>query len=331
MQLPFKIDIFQGDVTACRGDVLMAKYSPRSGGLDARVRAALKQAGHPDYTPEVGDYVLVAGIEAYPYDHILIVGTLSIFTLSYPHLRSLGFDMLVALHREGLAAQHLVTTLHGVNTAVANDETEAFRALLLGFADAAAAGKLPQGLQRVTFVEREQYRAELMQTALATFFPQAAPLDLRGMEPKPEAAEAVAETDFERPLADETTPFVFVAMPFADDYDDHYYLALRPAITANGYLCIRLDQEESSFTGDIMEQVKSRIRDAALMVALLDNANPNVYLEVGYAWGVGTPAILILHEDQTPPFDVQGARLLFYRQMYKLKATLQAEIEALSQ
>jgi hypothetical protein len=78
-----------------------------------------------------------------------------------------------------------------------------------------------------------------------------------------------------------------------------------------------------------MEQIKTRIQDAQLMIALLDTNNPNVYLEVGYAWGVGTPTILILHEDEKPPFDVQGARLLTYKHIWKLKEQLTDEVRAL--
>ncbi|HLA42668.1 MAG TPA: hypothetical protein VJZ27_04495, partial [Aggregatilineales bacterium] len=79
-------------------------------------------------------------------------------------------------------------------------------------------------------------------------------------------------------------------------------------------------------TGDIMEQIKLRIKTAKLMIALLDTENPNVYLEVGYAWGVGTPTILILHQEENAPFDVQGARLLGYKRIYQLKNDLQKEL-----
>ncbi len=339
MQLPFTIEVFEGDVAAFSADVLMLKYAPRSGGLDARIRKALKRAGQPDHKPEIGAHVLAKGIPEYPYAQLLIVGTPSIFTLSYPHLRSLGFDMLSALQAEGVPVTHVATTLHGVNTSVANDETEVFRAMLLGFSDAVHAGKYPASVTRVTVIERESHRADLMRAALRQFFPPEAQPTRRSeaddisfadrLPPAPEPVTVAPSSTFERPLADEHTPFVFVAMPFADTYDDHYYLALRPAITDNDYLCIRLDQDDNAFTGDIMTQVKQRIREAAFVVALLDGENPNVYLEVGYAWGVGTPTILVLHEDQPPPFDVQGARLLLYRQMYRLKEALQDEIDLL--
>jgi len=48
----------------------------------------------------------------------------------------------------------------------------------------------------------------------------------------------------------------------------------------------------ASFTGDVMDWVRERITTAQLVVADLTGANPNVYLEVGYAWGKGIPTVL---------------------------------------
>ncbi len=44
------------------------------------------------------------------------------------------------------------------------------------------------------------------------------------------------------------------------------------------------------------------------MIAVLTGANPNVYLEVGYAWGKGRrPTILVTDDAEDPRFDVQGS------------------------
>jgi hypothetical protein len=121
-------------------------------------------------------------------------------------------------------------------------------------------------------------------------------------------------------------------MPFAEDYDDQFYLAIRPAIQGVNHLCIRLDQDEATFTGDIVEQIKERIRSAKLVIGLLDDANPNVYLEVGYAWGVGTPTVLCVHKSQSGqglPFDVRGQKCLIYDRIHRLKDMLAAELQHL--
>jgi hypothetical protein len=44
----------------------------------------------------------------------------------------------------------------------------------------------------------------------------------------------------------------------------------------------------------------------------LSDANPNVYLEVGYAWGRGRPTLLVVRDSSHLKFDVQGQRCLIY-------------------
>jgi hypothetical protein len=339
MKLAVAVDIVQGHADDFPTDVLMLKYAPRSGGYDLHLKSALKKQGDArlaEAKPEVGDYVLVEAPPTFGAKYFLMVGTVSVFDLGYAAIRTLAHDMLASLQDAGLDIKHVTTTLHGVNIRSANDEVEAFRAMLLGFADAFERDNAPPGLEKISIIEREERRVELMREALAKFITHtpspALDANLRMAADDVEAiltgVESFAE-DYQQPVADDATPHIFVAMPFSDEYDDHYYLAIRPAIEQNRVLCIRLDETESTFTGDIVEQIKRRIQSAALVVALLDGQNPNVYLEVGYAWGVGTPALLILHEEEKPPFDVQGARLLYYKRMHKLKEQLTDEIRKL--
>ncbi len=135
------------------------------------------------------------------------------------------------------------------------------------------------------------------------------------------------EPEYLKPEADELTPHIFVAMPFRDDYDDQYYLAIQPTIHDMGLLSERMDLD--AFTGDIKVRMLDRIRSARLLIALLDGGNPNVYLEVGYAWGVETPTILIAHRGETLPFDVRGERVLIYDKIYRLKQMLREDLDRL--
>ena len=70
-------------------------------------------------------------------------------------------------------------------------------------------------------------------------------------------------------------------MPFAEEYGDRFQYGIQGPANAAGYLCERADL--ASFTGDVIAWVKDRIGSAALVIADLTAANPNVYLEVGYA------------------------------------------------
>jgi len=80
-------------------------------------------------------------------------------------------------------------------------------------------------------------------------------------------------------------------MPFADSFEDVFYYGIARPVRAAGLLCERIDQV--AFTGDIIIRMRERIASSAVVVADLSEANPNVYLEVGYAWGVNVPCILI--------------------------------------
>lgn len=336
MHLGFVVEVVQGDALTVPADVLGVKHAPRSGGLGAQMRRYLQD--DEDMLPQVGEYRIWPAGEAAKAEYILMVGTGPIFTLRYPQLRDLGQRFLDALWEAGLDVKHFVTTIHGVRTGVGLDEIEAFRSLLLGMADAYESGRYPPTLERITFVEKDARRAEMLQGLLGQFLsidlpapgaPAAKEADAR-RETGTSAIMAGPESfelEFRKPEADDSAPHIFVAMPFRDAYDDQYYLAIQPAVHDRGLLCERMDFQ--AFTGDIVDRMLNRIRSAELVIALLDGGNPNVYLEVGYAWGVQTSTILIAHEGEQLPFDVRGHRVLIYDRIYRLKEMLAAELKRL--
>ncbi len=65
------------------------------------------------------------------------------------------------------------------------------------------------------------------------------------------------------------------------------------------------------------------------MIAELSGANPNVYLEVGYAWGKSRPTILLIKDDQELRFDVHGQRCLKYERIRDLEESLKKELNEL--
>ena len=118
-------------------------------------------------------------------------------------------------------------------------------------------------------------------------------------------------------------------MPFCDDMEDTFVFGIQGPVNAAGYLCERVDF--STFTGDILARIKSRIETASLIIADLTGANPNVYLEVGYAWGKGRPTLLIAKTSDELKFDVQGQRCLIYKSIRDLATKLETDLAALSQ
>ncbi len=120
---------------------------------------------------------------------------------------------------------------------------------------------------------------------------------------------------------------IFVAMPFADDLEDCYFYGIKVPIQDAGFNCIRVDKK--SFTGDILVQIKHDIETASAVVAILDGTNPNVSLEVGYAWGKKVPTILIIKDTNQLPFDLKGQKCLVYRKIQELEKSLTLELKEL--
>jgi nucleoside 2-deoxyribosyltransferase len=120
---------------------------------------------------------------------------------------------------------------------------------------------------------------------------------------------------------------LFVAMPFADKHSDVWDIAIRESCQAAGLLCERLDEE--AYTGDILKQITSRLRKTSGVLAVLDDANPNVFLEIGFAWGTGKPTVLIAKKDTLLPFDVRGQKTIHYTSIANLRSLLKAELTSL--
>jgi nucleoside 2-deoxyribosyltransferase len=112
-------------------------------------------------------------------------------------------------------------------------------------------------------------------------------------------------------------------------------LAFSSRSTVRAYSCERLDQE--AFTGDVVAQIKERIEKASLVIADLTGHNPNVFLEVGYAWGRGRPTVLLLRRSNNPkkpdilPFGVSTQRCIFHEDATDLEEQLLRELRLLLQ
>ena len=71
------------------------------------------------------------------------------------------------------------------------------------------------------------------------------------------------------------------------------------------------------------------IEKAELVIADLTSGNPNVYLEVGYAWGCRKSTILIVQNADDLKFDVKTQRCLVYKNIRDLERMLRDEIAKL--
>ena len=120
----------------------------------------------------------------------------------------------------------------------------------------------------------------------------------------------------EEPLEPSAKGLVFVAMPFAEEFEDVYQFGIYETVRRHGFVCEQVGQ--AAFTGDILQRIREKIANAELVIADLTHSRPNVYLEVGYAWGRQVPVVIIAREGEDLHFDVQGHRTIIYRNISHL-------------
>ncbi len=321
MRQRLQFDVVNDDVLAFPADVLALKFAQGLHGADLAVAEALdlsegilhRQLARP------GSYHLVPGQNLLAATRVLFVGVVSLWHFRYAQIREFASRVLEALEESAPQTRHLAVTIHGVNYGL--DELESFTAEVAGFLDAQARGDGPPELERITFVEYNAKRAGRLATALHHLLPEGLTMPPR-MTLAPPAANGHALPTAGR--ESEAKPHVFVAMPFTDEFDDIYHYGIEPAVKAAGYLCERADTR--CFSGDILDWLKGRIQTAALVIADLTTANPNVYLEVGYAWGFRRPTILLTRDLNDLKFDVRGQRCVTYKRIRDLEASLRREL-----
>lgn len=124
----------------------------------------------------------------------------------------------------------------------------------------------------------------------------------------------------------ESKLFVFVLMPFSDEFDDVYLSGIKPACEAVNVDCQRVDDQK--FDEPILERIWNQIRAADIIVADMTGCNPNVFYEVGFAHAVHKRVILLTKDSNDIPFDLKHRRHIVYAgKSYKLKRELIEELK----
>jgi len=228
-------------------------------------------------------------------------------------MREFGQFVLEKVTKERPEAETLALTIHGPGYGL--DEREAFFSLIGGLHQARIFHR--SQLTEVQIVEKSAKRATRLR------------LLLEGNGGRGGSSPVITETDYlkEYGAKSETKLRLFVAMPFAPEYLDEYEIAFSEAAHRNGFLCERLDFE--TFVGDIFAELKKRILSSNGVIALLNDNNPNVYLEIGYAMAQSKPVILVAKKGTKIPFDVRGQRYLEYSRIGELREALASDLSKL--
>jgi len=321
MEINIKIQI--ADALKIKADVLILKYAQEFYGADsiAFSKLGLSHKGLERKLPKPNDFLFLESLGNLEAQYVLFTGVIEIAKFRYKEIRNFSFDSLQYLSNAKPDAEHICLTLHGANYGL--DETESFEAEMAGLVDAVARGLHPPGLSKITIAEIYEPRAKRLRDALEKLLPDG----IIKVKDKSHFLKRSIGTDrliSEAGINSEDKPLIFVAMPFDKKMDDVFHYGIRNAVNTAGYLCERVDQV--AFTGDILDLIKRRIGNASLVIADLTNTNPNVYLEVGYAWGLGIPTILIVQDPEELKFDVKGQKCIIYSGIRELEEKLSQEL-----
>ena len=182
------------------------------------------------------------------------------------------------------------------------------------------AGKSAGSIQRVTIIEKDPKRAVRLQAILREAWPEVHTGTTVNFAKQEWTSITAGVTSRDK-------RHIFVAMPFSKAMQDVYIFGIQGPANEAGYLCERVDM--ATFTGDILARIKSRIDTAALVIADLTGGNPNVYLEVGYAWGRKRDTLLLARESDDLKFDVRGQRCILYESIADLAEKLKKDLSKL--
>lgn len=327
MEQTVRVEITVGDALAVNADILALKYARNFYGLDMQVARRLLESQQVEITPPVGGFRLLASGGTIAAKYVLFVGVPELYSFGYHEIREFSAKVLSSLAGEAPATRVLALTLHGPGYGL--DEGECFLSEVAGITEAIASGDYPAQLEVVKIVEQNEGRARRLLEILETYLPGGRiDVDTRILRQRigKERSETLRAIGYDS----EQKPHIFVAMPFADEMGDLFHYGIQQAISSSGYLCERMDQIPS--VGDALARIKQRIKTAVLVVADLTGASPNVYLEVGYAWGCNVPTVLLIKKDEieTLRFDVAGQGCIAYANIRDLEEKLFSALTVLA-
>ena len=116
-------------------------------------------------------------------------------------------------------------------------------------------------------------------------------------------------------------------MPFSEEFEDTYEFGIYAPVRNCGLICEKTN--ESAFTGDILHRIRDRIATADVVITDLSEGRPNVYLEVGYAWGKNVPVVILARDGEKLHFDVSTHRCIYYKSIRQLARDLEKLLRGL--
>jgi hypothetical protein len=254
-----ELDIVFGDITRFRADLVVMKHANGFHGADEVIARSVGCAGRIP----VGEKRLVETGRTAPR-MVMFISVGPLYEFQYERIQKFGAELLDYVAEASLQVvaplSHVATTIHGPGYGL--DTHEAFLSLIAGLVEG---GQTSSGaVRRVTLVERNQKRCDYLKEVLRTEGAQFNIVDSGdvfriGTPPASEKSDAKSSTAQILQFGEraDQKPHLFVAMPFGQDYEDEYEIAISEAAREHAFTCLRLDMV--AFTGDIMAEIKKRI------------------------------------------------------------------------
>ncbi len=119
----------------------------------------------------------------------------------------------------------------------------------------------------------------------------------------------------------------FVFMPFDKSLENVYQNGIKKKLEDLGWSCSRADEKFD--TPEIICTICKNTQEASLVIADLTGRNPNVFLEVGLAFGAGKYVLLLSQIVEDIPFDTKTFRTIRYdpKNLPELMKKLQSFLE----
>jgi len=322
--------IENNDIRDVDSDVVILKYAQDFYGADEAVINSLNSVGinEKEAICPPGSHRILNTLGGIKAKKALFLGVPELLYFNYTEIRNFTQRALYIL-KEYNDIQHIALTIHGPGYGL--DEVESFLSILNGILHSILLNVIPPRLRKISIVDRDSRRVINLRNALSD-------VDVFNSLRIPEGIRYFLDTTTQGLIIEgnyidkmtggsEQKPHIFVAIPFSNDFDDIFYYGIQKPVRESGYRCERIDQ--NIFTGDILDKIKQRISTARFVIGELTGANPNVYLEIGFAWGKNIPTILLKKKGDELKFDVRGQRCLIYENIQDLEQKLLRELEGL--
>ncbi len=262
-------------------------------------------------TPEstqIGAVTFIDHVEGIQANSVALVGIGSGFQLRYETIYQMCAQAIKEMAVSSRRARVIATVTHGVGFGL--DQLEVFKTELYSFKAALELYQQELDIKCLVFNSTSLENANRLSTYLDEL---SSGVDSFILERDGEyflqlGIQSSSVKAFATRVKE--SKYIFVAMPFSDEFENIYDFGIRLPIEENGLLPVRTDKQY--FTGIIIEEIKTRIRESSFVIADISTSNPNVFFELGFAQGCNKPVVIICRIGEQLAFDVSGMNVIFY-------------------